>query len=87
MLETDQVLLDVSHDFFSLTQNQSGMHAIVLAAMASRTQEFVFEYNDLMPDVITDIKLSGFLMRSKDLEKYLADLAAFFANGRTFRRS
>ena len=59
MLATDQVILNVSHDFFSFTQNQSNMHAIVLAAMVSCTQEFVFEYNDLLLDVITDFKLSG----------------------------
>ena len=44
------------------------MHAIVLAAMVSRTQEFVFDYNDLLLDVITDIKLSGFLLCLKYLE-------------------
>ena len=76
MLATDQVLLNVSHNFVSLTQNQSGMHAIVLAAMVSRTQEFVFEYNDLLPDVITDIKLSGFLLRLQALEKIFGRISS-----------
>ena len=52
------------------------MHALVLAAMVSRTQEFVFEYNDLMPDVIMDIKLSGFLLRSQALEKFFGRLSS-----------
>ena len=51
------------------------MHAIVLAAMVSRTQEFVFEYNDLMPDVIMDIKLSGFPLRSQALEEFFGRLS------------